>query len=210
MVKLNRKVVDFMEMPSYDTLLSLLKSMTSQFRFNHSVNVANMAARLAKIYGADVQKAMVAGLLHDITKDIPIEEQLEIMKKYIKPEDVKIFDRNVFHGFTGSVYAKEILNIQDEEILGAIKNHVVGSANMSTLEKILLVADLTSDDRSDEFADELRKIAMIDLNLAVFKIAIFNIEEYAFKNYDIINPYSFEAYNSIVKELDLSKLKKVE
>ena len=199
-----------MEMPSYDTLLSLLKSMTSQFRFNHSVNVANMAARLAKIYGADVQKAMVAGLLHDITKDIPIEEQLEIMKKYIKPEDVKIFDRNVFHGFTGSVYAKEILNIQDEEILGAIRNHVVGSANMSTLEKILLVADMTSDDRSDEFADELRKIAMIDLNLAALRIVIFNIEEYAFKSYDVINPYSFEAYNSIVKELDLSKLKKIE
>ena len=43
--------------------------MLSPKRFNHSVNVADVAEDLAKHYGLDSGKAKIAGLLPDILTD---------------------------------------------------------------------------------------------------------------------------------------------
>ena len=58
-----------------------VKARVSEKRFNHSVNVAKEAVKLANRYGADPEKAEIAGILHDITKETPTEEQLQIMEK---------------------------------------------------------------------------------------------------------------------------------
>ena len=62
-----------------DEYKKLIKSRMSDYRYTHSVNVSKEAVRLAKKYGADTEKAAVAGILHDITKETPKEEQLQIM-----------------------------------------------------------------------------------------------------------------------------------
>ena len=62
-----------------DDYKKIIKSRMSDYRYTHSVNVSKEAVRLAKKYGADTEKAAVAGILHDITKETPKEEQLQIM-----------------------------------------------------------------------------------------------------------------------------------
>ena len=61
-----------------EELKSVLKSRMNEHRYAHSLNVAERAVFLAKKYGADPEKAEFAGLIHDICKGIPNEEQLAI------------------------------------------------------------------------------------------------------------------------------------
>ena len=54
--------------------MELIREKLSPYRFHHSVCVAKAAVQLAEKYGADVDRAFLAGLLHDITKEMPPEE----------------------------------------------------------------------------------------------------------------------------------------
>ena len=64
---------------SFDDYKKLIKGRMGEKRYRHSVNVSKEAVRLAKKYGADVQKAKIAGILHDVTKETPFDEQLKII-----------------------------------------------------------------------------------------------------------------------------------
>lgn len=66
----------------YDVLLAILKKRLNEKRYYHSLCVADEAKRLAVKYGADPEKAYLAGLLHDITKNAPDEEHLKIFKDF--------------------------------------------------------------------------------------------------------------------------------
>ena len=68
----------------YDVLLAILKKRLNEKRYYHSLCVADEAKRLAVKYGADPEKAYLAGLLHDITKNAPDEEHLKMLKKMRK------------------------------------------------------------------------------------------------------------------------------
>ena len=51
-----------------------LKSTLSDFRYEHSLMVANEAKKLAMHYNLDLDKAYIAGLVHDIAKEFSDEE----------------------------------------------------------------------------------------------------------------------------------------
>ena len=123
----------------------IIKSMMSENRYNHCVNVSKEAVKLAKRYGGDEEKAAIAGILHDITKEMPKEEQLQIMlDSGIILDDIQKNAPKLWHGISGSVYIKNHLDIDDEDILNAVCYHTTGRAGMSLLEKIIFVADFTS------------------------------------------------------------------
>ena len=119
-----------------------LKSKVSEKRYNHCINVGNMAKKLAKIYGVDEKKAYIAGILHDICKEFSYKEQLEIIEgiEFRPPEYCKKYHK-VFHGWVGSIYARNYLQITDCDVLNAIRYHTTGRKDMSTLEKIIYNAD---------------------------------------------------------------------
>ena len=99
----------------------IIKSMMSENRYNHCVNVSKEAVKLAKRYGGDEEKAAIAGILHDITKEMPKEEQLQIMlDSGIILDDIQKNAPKLWHGLSGSVYIKNHLDIDDEDILNAI------------------------------------------------------------------------------------------
>ncbi len=185
----------------YNTALKALKNTVSEKRFNHSVNVAESAEELAIIYNVDPEKAKLAGILHDITKEYTLQQHLELMQKYnVCPEDVRVFDVDVFHGFTGSLYAKEILKIKDKDILNAIKHHIVGRARMTMLEKIIFMADCISKERNYDGVEEFRRLAKTDLNKAMIKKLVANINKFSFQRGRTINPNAYEAYNDIISD----------
>ena len=62
-------------------MVKKLKPTLNKKRYVHSVGVEYTAATLAFVHGADVQKARIAGLLHDCAKCIPTDDKLKKAKK---------------------------------------------------------------------------------------------------------------------------------
>lgn len=85
--------------------IDIIKPMLTQKRFEHSLNVSEEAVKLAKKYGADTEKAELAGLLHDILKDTPPEKQLKILADFgIIMSDVELSAKKFWHAISGAVY----------------------------------------------------------------------------------------------------------
>ncbi|MBQ6041665.1 MAG: bis(5'-nucleosyl)-tetraphosphatase (symmetrical) YqeK [Oscillospiraceae bacterium] len=158
------------------TLTALLKARLSKKRFTHSVNVARAAFALAERWGADPQRAYLAGLLHDCCKELPFEEQQELMRQGpFVVSDTEWQCKPVWHGIAAASYMHTELGIEDAEILSAARWHTVGKANMTRLEEIVYMADLISAERTYRDVDRFRKMAQNDLDkamLCAFEYAI--------------------------------------
>lgn len=181
-----------------DDYKKIIKSRMSDYRYTHSVNVSKEAVRLAKKYGADTEKTAVAGILHDITKETPKEEQLQIMTDGgIILDNVQEKSTKLWHGISGSVYIRDILKITDEDILNAVRYHTTGRAGMSLLEKIIFIADFTSAERDYNGVKTMRKKADKALENAMLYGLQFTLKDLS-KRAMIIHPDALACYNEIV------------
>ncbi|MEG0178825.1 MAG: bis(5'-nucleosyl)-tetraphosphatase (symmetrical) YqeK [Oscillospiraceae bacterium] len=141
------------------------KRELSDKRFTHTVNVEKLARQLAKLYGEDEEKAALAALLHDIAKELPRDKTLQIFKdNAIIANKAAEKPQCVWHGIAAAILAKTKYNVDDELVLNAIAYHSTGRANMTTLDKIIYMADMTSDDRTYPEAVTLREKALKDLD----------------------------------------------
>ncbi|MBQ8318485.1 MAG: bis(5'-nucleosyl)-tetraphosphatase (symmetrical) YqeK [Lachnospiraceae bacterium] len=155
-----------------DKMIARLKSKINDKRFEHSLGVEYTAACMAMVHGADIEKARIAGLLHDCAKCLPTKEKLEKAKKH-KLAVSKFEEKNpdMLHGKLGAYYAKARYEVDDEEILDAITYHTTGRPNMTLLDKIIFVADYIEPNRKELKDMELiRKEAFVDLDKCVIHI----------------------------------------
>ena len=149
--------------------LEVLKKKLKSSRFEHTLRTEKKALELAKRFGVDLSKAQTAALLHDILKNISEEEKHSLISKYnIGPIFEQKGGENLLHGELASYYIKDEFQIDDEDIINAVKNHTAGRANMSKLEKIIYLADLIEDGRHFPSVDKIRKAAEENLDEAVF------------------------------------------
>lgn len=184
----------------FEQLKLLIKGKLSEYRYIHCLNVAKEAERLARIYGANPVKAKVAGLLHDATKDFTEKEQLQLFSKFsIILSDVELVSGKLWHAMSGEVYVKNILGVDDGEILSAIRYHTTAKANMSLLEKIIYIADFTSADRNYKDVDDIRKSANFDLNSTMEMTLKFTINDLTAKGC-VVHPDTIDAYNDILNK----------
>lgn len=138
------------ELPDLYELQKQLKNELTKKRFQHTMGVMYTAASMAMSYGADVNQALYAGLLHDCAKCLSDEEKLKACHKYkimISPTERE--NTQLLHAKIGAVYAKKIYGIQDEDILSSIRWHTTGKADMSLLEEIIFVADYIEPGRKE-------------------------------------------------------------
>ena len=182
----------------YESLKAVLQKRLNEKRYYHSLCVANEAKRLAEKYGGDSDKAYLAGLLHDITKNAPDEEHLQIFKEFgIILNDIEKNAKKLWHAMSGAEYVKNILGINDPEIIDAIRYHTTAKADMSLLAEILYLADFTSKDRDYEDVDVIR--AYVDESLC--KAFVYALQ---YSITDLVNqgraihPDTVEAYNQAV------------
>ena len=172
------------------------KRMTSA-RFRHSKNVAKEAVRLAKKYGADVEKAEIAGILHDATKESSDEEQLELIERAgIELTPLERSTRKLWHAISGAAFVQVELGITDPDIINAIRYHTTGRAGMSLLEKVIFIADFTSAERDYDGVDKMRKVADKNLEDAVLEGMSFTISDLAQRKLTIA-PDTFMGYNEV-------------
>lgn len=181
----------------------IIKEIMSEKRYLHSISVSNVAAELAKRYNYDEEKAAIAGILHDITKEMPDEFHLELFEVHnIKLEDIERRSKKLWHSISGSIYIKENLHIEDEEIINAVKYHTTGRKNMTLLDKIIFLSDFLAEDRQYENSKTMRKLAFEDLNGTVIYGLKLQMESFLFKN-QLLSKNIFEAYNDmIIKHCD--------
>lgn len=168
----------FEKIPEYTEYKTILKEKLSDKRYLHSLAVADEAYRLAKLYGADCQKAYLAGLLHDITKTAPKEEHLNIFDIFgIILDSIEFHAPKLWHAISGSLYVRYMLKIDDDEIIDAIRYHTTARANMSLLAKVLYLADFTSADRDYEDVDVMRKLVDESMDKALNYALSYTITE---------------------------------
>lgn len=181
-----------------DEYKNIIKSKMGDYRYTHCLNVSKEAKKLAKLYGADEEKAALAGILHDITKEMPKEEQLKIITDSgIILDNIQKNAPKLWHGISGSVYVKNNLNIDDEDILNAIRYHTTGRAGMSLLEKIIFVADFTSQERTYKGVSTMRKKSRKSLDEAMLYGFKFTFTDLS-KREIAIHPDELDCYNEIV------------
>ncbi len=176
-----------------------LKSLLTPERYAHSLGVMETAVELAKIYNADIEKARIAGLLHDNAKNLDnIYERAKDLEV-----DLDEFEMNsppLVHAKLGAETAKIEFGITDPEILDAIRWHTIGKPNMTLLEKIIFVADLTEPGRDFPDAEPLRKLSHENLDWAVAECIKSTIEVNK-KRGNCIHPNAFAILEEMNEKL---------
>mgnify|MGYP003289538403 CR=1 FL=1 len=191
----------------YDDGLSsfrnILKEKLDGYRLNHSECVSECAAVLAEKYGADVEKARLAGLMHDVMKNASETEHFLYMDNI---SSIELHNHKVWHQISGEGFLKENGIISDEEILGAVRWHTTGRAGMTLLEKIVYVADFISADRKYQDVDTVRKLAQTSLEHAILYTSRYTIEKLAGSDM-LIHPATVECYNDMVSHFRKGQVK---
>ena len=184
----------------YNNYKEILKSRLNEKRYFHSLCVADEAKRLAEKYGADTEKAYLAGLLHDITKNTDENEQLQIFKDFdIIPDRITKNSLKLWHAVSGAAYIENVLGIKDPDIISAVRYHTTARQDMSLLEKILYLADFTSFDRDYDDVAVMRKKVDESLGSAMRYALSYTITELVGKQAPI-HPDTVAAFNQIMEE----------
>lgn len=175
----------------------LAKRTLSDKRYTHTLNVKKLAVKLAKRYGADPDKAALAALLHDIAKERPKAELLQILQdNAIIAKGAAQRPVPVWHGICAALLAQHRWGVQDEEVLSAIANHTAGKPGMTRLDKIIYLADMCSAERSYPEVDWLRALLARDLDRAMAVSLGQNILWMRQQNKPI-DPVSLAAYDEL-------------
>lgn len=177
-----------------------LKSILSGDDYKHALRTRAKAEKLARIYGVDVGKARLAGLLHDYGRHLAEEELFEHAGKLeleLDPVERKFL--MLLHGPVGARLVLKDFHLDDEEILQAIALHTVGSPVMASLDKVIYLADKLELGREHEGAAHLRSMigqATLD---ELFKEAYLHSMTYVLRRGGMLHPSSVEIWNSIVR-----------
>lgn len=156
----------------YKKLRKKVKDVMTKSRYEHTLGVEFTAASLAMRYEVDIEKAELAGLLHDCAKCIDSEDTLDDCKKYnIELTDVEKRNPFLIHSKLGAVHAKKLYGVDDEDIISAIRFHTTGKPDMTMLEKIIFIADYIEPGRDKApNLKEIRKMSFMDIDEAMYMI----------------------------------------
>ena len=185
---------------SSEELLEKMAELLPEKRLTHCLGVERAAIELAQRFGVDVEKAGLAGLLHDYAKKLSDQEFLDLIDRYQLDPDLKNWGNNVWHGMVGIYKIQEDLGLTDPAILRSIEIHTVGSGQMSTLDKIVYVADYIEHNRAFPGVEQARDIAQVSLDRAVAYETARTVEHLAHQGLPIY-PQTLETYNAFVKYL---------
>ena len=144
-----------------------LKKNLSSYRYDHSLRVAETAKSLAEEYHIDKQKAYIAGLLHDIAKELTEKENKYWIEKYHLDKSLnEEKNKKIKHADIGAVIAKEKYHIT-QDIYNAIKYHTIGNKNMDTLAKIIYIADKIGREKIPEELKPVKQLAYTNIDEAL-------------------------------------------
>lgn len=136
-------------------------------RIPHVVGCSETARELALLHGENPDDAERAGILHDVTKALDGRDQLRLCEKYgIIISDFDRAHTKLLHAVTGAAVAERVFG-ENKAVVQSIRWHTSGKADMTTLEKIIYIADYIEPNRNFPGVDQLRALAKTDLDAAL-------------------------------------------
>ena len=183
---------------SMEQLTQRVTELLKSSRVKHVLGCAQTAVALAERYGANVQDAQRAALLHDITKALDGPLQLTLCREYGTILDTfSTQNPKTLHALTGSLVAERIFG-ENKAVVSAIEHHTTGKADMSLLEKIIYVADYMEPCRNFPGVEHLRELAFSDIDAAL-KLGLEMTLEHLKNLGDEVSPASREALEFLNK-----------
>lgn len=182
-----------------DIVTDLRKALSTKLnpsRYEHTLSVSYTAMVLAMRYSCSLEKAELAGLLHDCAKHYSDESIIrKCEKRQIPLTEDELKAPAVLHAKYGAWVAEHKYGIDDPEILGAVRYHTTGKADMSLLEKIIFVADYI-EPRRDKAANlpTVRPLAFSDLDACMY-IILKDTLEYLEEKGSYIDTMTIQAYD---------------
>lgn len=182
-----------------------IKKQLSKERYEHTLGVMYTAASMAMKYGYDIERALLAGLLHDCAKCFSEEEQIRMCEEYqILLSDIEYENPALVHPKLGVYLARKQYQVEDTEVLNAILNHTTGCPDMKLLDKIIYISDFIEPSRNQiPNLKEIRELAFTNIDqalLAAMKSSLIFLEH----NHRKIDPMTTNTYN-YYKDIEKSK-----
>ncbi len=161
-----------------DYLRRYIRPLMTDYRYRHSLGVEKQAVKMARRFGADQRKAALAGILHDVCKDMPKGALLQniLESGIINGIDFKASPQ-LIHSYAGALYLQSHMDIHDLEVIEAVRYHTTARAGMSLLETVVYLADLTSEDREYPDVGEMRRLCDTDLRKAMIHALTHTVKE---------------------------------
>ena len=161
-----------------DYLRRYIRPLMTDYRYRHSLGVEKQAVKMARRFGADQRKAALAGILHDVCKDMPKGALLQniLESGIINGIDFKASPQ-LIHSYAGALYLQSHMDIHDTEVIEAVRYHTTARAGMSLLETVVYLADLTSEDREYPDVGEMRRLCDTDLRKAMIHALTHTVKE---------------------------------
>lgn len=158
-----------------ETILKMQKKVKRYLdkdRYDHTIGVMHTAGCLAMRYGANLEQALTAGLLHDCAKCVLADEKIKLCEKnHIEISDAEYKNPGLLHAKLGAFFARKKYGIENEEILRSIESHTTGRPNMSLLDKIIYIADYIEPGRDvAPNLPEVRALAFVDIDACLYRI----------------------------------------
>lgn len=179
---------------SSDEIVAKEKANMDKKRFKHCVGVSETARKLARLNNYDEDKAALAGFIHDYAKQVSNEEYRKVIKEENFDPDLLNWNRAIWHGIVGTYFIKRDLKITDPEILQAVWRHTTADVEMTTLDKIVFMADFIEPSRDFKGVDKAREITFKNLDEGVgYQLA--HTLKYLIKQRSKIYPKTLQAYN---------------
>lgn len=186
----------------YTKIKNWLKENLNEERYVHSLGTMDAAVELAQILGLDVEKAKIAGLLHDCAKCFSNEKLLEIIQKHMSNiEECELLNYKTLHAPVSAYLAEKEFNISDKEVLCAIRWHTLGRCDMSDFEKIIFLADkIEKNTRDLVFRSECLELLKEEngLNKALLKCFECTIKSLVDRKLAICH-ITIDVYNELLK-----------
>lgn len=178
-----------------EQLVAKLEQALKPHRFWHVLRVEQTAIQLATANQVDVEKASIAGLVHDYAKQRPDEDFIAAIQRYHLDPMLLDYGNAIWHGVVGAELIKHELQIFDEDILNAVRHHTTGAVYMSPLEQVIYMADYIEPKRDFPGVDEARKVTTADLAKGVAFQAKQTLQ-YLVTNGKPVYPKSIDTYNA--------------
>lgn len=184
-----------------------LKGELDRERYEHTLGVMYTSAALAMCHGADLEQALLAGLLHDCAKCISAKNKIKLCRKYhLGISEVEYKNPSLLHAKLGAFLAAKKYHVKDKNILNAIASHTTGHPRMSLLEKIVYIADYMEPGREQlPNMDDVRTLAFQDIDECLYRILKDSLAYFKTKDMtiDTMTENTYEYYKKKLRKEEL-------
>lgn len=183
-----------------DEMRSRVQAVLPDKRWRHTQGVIASAIELATRYGADIEKAEVAAVLHDVAKYWPTEQMRALIDTYGLPPILLEYDKELWHAPVGAVIAERDFGVTDEDTLNAIRFHTSGREGMSILEQVVCLADYIEPGRDYPTVERIRVLAETSLQQALM-VAFDSTISLLIQRQQRIFPLTVAARNDLIQQI---------